>query len=71
MGEFFEHDWVNYLTGDTRNVFGYSVDPSGTGSQLTGFGDARVSMFHALMIRAIGTRRLDANLARMKSALES
>jgi uncharacterized protein YndB with AHSA1/START domain len=59
------------LGGSIKNVFGYSVDPSGTGSLLTGFGDARVSIFHAVVIRAIGTRRLDANLARMKTALES
>ena len=59
------------LGGSIKNVFGYSVDPSGTGSLLAGFADARVSLLHALVIRTIGTRRLDSKLARMKAALES
>jgi uncharacterized protein YndB with AHSA1/START domain len=58
------------LGGSIKNVFGYSVDPSGAGSLLTGFADARVSLLHALVIRTIGTRRLDANLARMMATLE-
>jgi hypothetical protein len=37
---------------------------------LAGFADARVSLLHALVLRTIGTRRLDANVARMKTALE-
>ncbi len=59
------------MGGGVTNVFGYSVAASEGATLLTGFMDARVSLLHSIAIRAIGSRRLGANLVRMKIALEA